>query len=105
VRPKWDARGRVQGVELIPRTELDRPRVDVTVIPSGLYRDLFPNLMLLLDQAVDVSKIDTNADNPLLRNIAAARAELEAQGVAPLKRSGLRQCGCSACRREPTVRT
>ena len=83
VRPKWDARGRVQGVELIPRTELDRPRVDVTVIPSGLYRDLFPNLMLLLDQAVDVSKIDTNADNPLLRNIAAARAELEAQGVAP----------------------
>ena len=83
VRPKWDARGRVQGVELIPQTELDRPRVDVTVIPSGLYRDLFPNLMLLLDQAVNVVKTDTNADNPLLRNIAAARAELEAQGVAP----------------------
>ena len=83
VRPKWDARGRVQGVELIPQTELGRPRVDVTVIPSGLYRDLFPNLMLLLDQAVNVVKTDTNADNPLLRNIAAARAELEAQGVAP----------------------
>ena len=83
VRPKWDARGRVQGVELIPQTELDRPRVDVTVIPSGLYRDLFPNLMLLLDQAVNVVKTDTNADNPLLRNIAAARAELEAQGIAP----------------------
>ena len=57
--------------------------MDVTVIPSGLYRDLFPNLMLLLDQAVNVVKTDTNADNPLLRNIAAARAELEAQGVAP----------------------
>ena len=39
--------------------------------------------MLLLDQAVNVVKTDTNADNPLLRNIAAARAELEAQGVAP----------------------
>ena len=83
VRPKWDARGRVQGVELIPRAELGRPRVDVTVIPSGLYRDLFPNLMLLLDQAVNVVKTDTNADNPLLRNIAATRAELEAQGIAP----------------------
>lgn len=83
VRPKWDARGRVQGVELIPQTELGRPRVDVTVIPSGLYRDLFPNLMLLLDQAVNVVKTDTNADNPLLHNIATTRAELEAQGVAP----------------------
>ena len=83
VRPKWDARGRVQGLELIPSTELGRPRVDVTVIPSGLYRDLFPNLMLLLDQAVNVVKTDTSADNPLLHNIAAARAALEAQGVAP----------------------
>lgn len=83
VRPKWDARGRVQGVELIPQSELGRPRVDVTVIPSGLYRDLFPNLMLLLDQAVNVVKTDPSADNPLLHNIAAARAALEAQGVAP----------------------
>ena len=83
VRPKWDARGRVQGVELIPQAELGRPRVDVTVIPSGLYRDLFPNLMLLLDQAVNVVKTDSNADNPLLRDIAATRAELEAQGIAP----------------------
>ena len=53
------------------------------MIPSGLYRDLFPNLMLLLDQAVNVVKTDISADNPLLRNIAAARVELEAQGVAP----------------------
>jgi cobaltochelatase CobN len=83
VWPRWDARGRVLGVELIPKSELGRPRVDVTVIPSGLYRDLFPNLMSLLDQAVNVVKTDTSADNPLLQNIAAARAALEAQGVAP----------------------
>jgi cobaltochelatase CobN len=74
--------------------------VDVTVIPSGLYRDLFPNLMLLLDQAVNVVKTDTSADNPLLRNIAAARAELEAQGVAPAEAERFASpCGCSACRR------
>lgn len=83
VRPKWDARGRVQGVELISRAELGRPRVDVTVIPSGLYRDLFPVLMQLIDQAVNLVKTDTSADNPLLQNIATARAELEAQGIAP----------------------
>jgi cobaltochelatase CobN len=83
VRPKWDARGRVRGVELIPRAELGRPRVDVTVIPSGLYRDLFPTLMTLLDEAVNAVKTDTSEDNPLLRNIAAARTELEARGVSP----------------------
>lgn len=83
VRPRWDARGRVLGVELIPRAELGHSRVDVTVIPSGLYRDLFPNLMQLLDQAVNAVKADTSADNPLLRNIAAARSALEARGVAP----------------------
>jgi cobaltochelatase CobN len=83
VRPRWDARGRVQGVDLIPRTDLGRPRVDVTIIPSGLYRDLFPGLMLLLDQAVDAVKTDPDPDNPLLRSIAATRAVLEARGVAP----------------------
>lgn len=81
VRPKWDARGRVQDAELISRAELGRPRVDVTVVPSGLYRDLFPVLMQLLDRAVDLVKTDRDDDNPLLRNIAVARAELEARGV------------------------
>lgn len=83
VRPVWDARGRVQGAELIPRAELGRPRVDVTIVPSGLYRDLFAGLMLLLDQAVNVVKTDVSADNPLLQNIADTRIILEARGLAP----------------------
>lgn len=83
VRPKWDGRGRVQGVELIPRADLGRPRVDVTVIPSGLYRDLFPTLMHLLDQAVNLLKTDVSEDNPFLRHTASARAALEGQGVDP----------------------
>jgi cobaltochelatase CobN len=83
VRPSWDARGRVQGVELITRSELGRPRVDVTIVPSGLYRDLFASLMLLLDEAVNVVKTDRSADNPLLQNIATTRAALETRGVAP----------------------
>jgi cobaltochelatase CobN len=82
VRPKWDARGRVQGVDLISREELGRPRVDVTVIPSGLYRDLFPVLMQLMDQAVNLVKTDHSGDNPLLKNIATARKALESRGVA-----------------------
>ena len=83
VRPIWDSRGRVQDVELIPREQLRRPRVDVTVIPSGLYRDLFPKLLLLLDQAVDAVKQDDRADNPLQQNIMRVAEQLVAQGVAP----------------------
>jgi len=83
VRLRRDARGRVEGVQLLPRAELGRPRVDVTVIPSGLYRDLFPHLMRLIDQAVDAVKTDVSPDNPLLRHIAWTRAQLEGRGVAP----------------------
>jgi cobaltochelatase CobN len=82
VRLKWDNRGRVRGVELISREDLERPRVDVTVVPSGLYRDLFPNLMRLLDEAVNVVKTDPGADNPLLQHIAETRLALEARGVS-----------------------
>ena len=81
VRPIWDLRGRVQGIELISREELGRPRVDVTVVPSGLYRDLFPALMVLLDQAVDVVKNAEREGNPLRMNVERRQAEFEAQGI------------------------
>ncbi|MFM8535371.1 MAG: cobaltochelatase subunit CobN, partial [Acidimicrobiia bacterium] len=77
-----DARGRAQGVEVIDREELGRPRVDVTIVPSGLYRDLFPGLMRLLDEAVNAVKAAPEAGNPLRRHIASARAALEARGLS-----------------------
>jgi cobaltochelatase CobN len=53
VRPVWQAEsGRVLGVELIPDHELGRPRVDVVLRISGFFRDAFPHLIDLLDQAV-----------------------------------------------------
>ena len=51
-RPLWDSRGRVTDVELIPSSELGRPRIDVLISTSGLYRDTFPNKVKLLDKAV-----------------------------------------------------
>ncbi len=81
VRPVRDARGRVTGVAVIPAAELGRPRVDVTIVPSGLYRDLFPGLMRLLDDAVSAVLAAPEEDNALRRHTAAARAELEARGV------------------------
>jgi cobaltochelatase CobN len=83
VRPVWSVRGTVDDVEVIPREKLGRPRVDVTVTPSGLYRDLFPSLMLLVDKAVDAVKNLPEDDNPVAKNTAAVRDELIARGIAP----------------------
>ncbi|MDD3042094.1 MAG: cobaltochelatase subunit CobN [Methanosarcinaceae archaeon] len=53
VRPVWDeAGGEVEDVELIDSSELNRPRIDVLVQISGLYRDTFPHKVELIDKAV-----------------------------------------------------
>jgi len=53
VRPTWDDRSRrVTGVEVIPAAELGRPRIDVTVRISGFFRDAFPHVVAMLDDAV-----------------------------------------------------
>lgn len=55
VKPVWDAGSeRVSGVEVIPVAELDRPRIDVTLRVSGLFRDVFPTLSALFMQATRV---------------------------------------------------
>jgi cobaltochelatase CobN len=53
VRPVWDdASRRVTGFEVIPRAELGRPRVDVTLRISGFFRDAFPHVITLVDDAI-----------------------------------------------------
>ena len=52
-KPVWDKGSeRVSGVEIIPIAELERPRIDVTLRVSGLFRDVFPSLATLFSQAV-----------------------------------------------------
>nr|WP_221382391.1 cobaltochelatase subunit CobN [Actinoplanes polyasparticus] len=52
VRPIWDpASRRVTGLEPIGRDELGRPRIDVTVRISGFFRDAFPHVVAMLDDA------------------------------------------------------
>ncbi|MEV1243244.1 cobaltochelatase subunit CobN [Nonomuraea sp. NPDC049750] len=53
IRPAWDeASRRVTNLEPIPPAELGRPRVDVTVRISGFFRDAFPHVVAMLDDAV-----------------------------------------------------
>ena len=53
VRPVWDeGSARVCGLEVLPIAELDRPRIDVTLRVSGLFRDVFPTLSGLFATAI-----------------------------------------------------
>ena len=74
VRPTWDAAtGRVSGFEVIVGPKLGRPRVDVTLRISGLFRDVFESQIALFDEAArTVAALDEDDDdNPLAE---AARA-------------------------------
>ena len=52
VRPVRDAMNRATAVEVIPLERLGRPRIDVVMTVSGIFRDLFGATMTLLDKAV-----------------------------------------------------
>ncbi len=75
-RPVPDALGRVNKLELIPLQELGRPRIDVVINCSGVFRDLFINQMNLLDQAV---KMAAEADEPVEMNYVRKHALQQAQ--------------------------
>ncbi|MBD1869216.1 magnesium chelatase subunit H [Cyanobacteria bacterium FACHB-471] len=78
VRPVPDSLGRVNKLELIPLSELKRPRVDVVVNCSGVFRDLFINQMNLLDRAV---KMAAEADEPLEMNFVRKHALKQADDL------------------------
>ena len=69
-RPQWDhATGRVTGIEVLPPAVLGRPRVDVTWRISGLFRDMFPTQIALMDAAVAAvaARDEDGSENPPCR--------------------------------------
>ncbi|MDO4706280.1 MAG: cobaltochelatase subunit CobN, partial [Comamonadaceae bacterium] len=85
VRPKWaPGSQRVVDFEVIPRVGLHRPRVDVTLRISGLFRDAFPATVQLFDaavQAVAGQDGEDEADNPIRARILQDSAALQASGL------------------------
>lgn len=82
VEPQWDSGGRVSGVKLIPRAQLGRPRVDVVLSATGLYRDHFPNVMKQLAEAARLaSAARDEADNPVAANAERIARNLVVGGV------------------------
>ncbi|NJR25005.1 MAG: magnesium chelatase subunit H [Richelia sp. CSU_2_1] len=76
VKPVPDALGRVNKLELLSLAELGRPRIDVVINCSGVFRDLFINQMNLLDKAV---KMAAEADEPVEMNFVRKHALKQAE--------------------------
>ena len=76
VRPVWDPGSeRVSGFDVAPLAELDRPRIDVTLRVSGLFRDVFPTLSALFAQAVRAlaERKEESEWNPYIGDAETAR--------------------------------
>ncbi|MBD2250476.1 cobaltochelatase subunit CobN [Nostoc parmelioides] len=86
VQPVWDgAARRVVDLDILPLSVLGRPRVDVTLRISGFFRDAFPNLMDLFEQAVNaVAALDEPPEqNPLAAQIRQDTDFWIQQGLTP----------------------
>jgi cobaltochelatase CobN len=95
VRPTWHPETRrVTGIEVVPLAELGRPRIDVTVRISGFFRDAFPHLVRLLDDAVAAV---ATLDEPAEQNFVAAHARADAERLAA-------ELGAEAAWRRATTR-
>ncbi|MCX4092828.1 cobaltochelatase subunit CobN [Nocardia sp. alder85J] len=91
VRPVWDeASRRVTTLEAIPLAELGRPRVDVTVRISGFFRDAFPHVLALLDDAV---RLVAGLDEPAESNYVRAHSQADLAGHGDERRATTRIFG------------
>ncbi len=91
VRPRWNEESRrVVGLEVVPLEELGRPRVDVNVRISGFFRDAFPNLISLMDEAV---RTVAALDEPVEMNFVKKHADEEKTQGADERRATTRIFG------------
>jgi cobaltochelatase CobN len=91
VRPVWDeASRRVVDLELMDVAELGRPRIDVTVRISGFFRDAFPHVVAMLDDAVGLA---AGCDEPDDINFVRAHARADYAEHGDRRRSTTRIFG------------
>ena len=84
LHPVWTGYGgRVKDLEIIPLEELGRPRIDVTLRISGLFRDTFPNICRLIDDGVrTIAELDEDEEsNYLAANLRKDTVEAIASGI------------------------
>jgi cobaltochelatase CobN len=93
LKPVWSGRGgAVPGLEIIPAKELGRPRIDVKLRISGLFRNTFPGLVQMIDEGVEIiASLDESEDvnflavhlkQDLLEKLKAGLSQQEARDQA-----------------------
>jgi len=80
LKPEWNQQGNVTGTEVIPYSELKRPRIDVVISATGLYRDAFPNVMLWLAEAIDKVAQMKEENNFVYRHSQALQQQMLEEG-------------------------
>lgn len=80
LKPVWNRQGNVSGTEVIEYKDLGRPRIDVVISATGLYRDAFPNVMLWLAEAIDTVAKMKEENNFVYRNASQLKQSLIAEG-------------------------
>ncbi|OYX02744.1 MAG: magnesium chelatase subunit H, partial [Bosea sp. 32-68-6] len=89
--PRFDGYGRLAGAQLIPQDQLQRPRIDVVMSLSGIFRDLLPLQIRLLAEAAFLA---ASADEPPERNFVRKHAlAYRAQHGCDLETASLRVFG------------
>jgi magnesium chelatase subunit H len=90
-RPRFDSYGRVAGALLVPLSELGRPRIDVVITLSGIFRDLMPLQIKVLAEAAYLAAA---ADEPSELNFVRKHAlEYQVQHGCTLEVAALRVYG------------
>lgn len=86
VKPVWTKGNIVRELELIPASELGRPRIDVVVLAAGQYRDIFPCRMELIDLAVVMANnARDDGENFVREGSLNMEQKLKEKGFAPKK--------------------
>ncbi|MDR0881291.1 MAG: cobaltochelatase subunit CobN [Candidatus Adiutrix sp.] len=82
VEPVWNPGGQVIGTRPIPAARLGRPRIDVAINASGLYRDLFPDKIIFLDAAIRQAAAQDDLENFISRNDGRIKKTLLESGLS-----------------------
>jgi len=83
ITPVWDQKDQVVDIAPIPGSVLKRPRIDVLVQSSGLFRDSYAKLIKLMDRAVDMASSLKDVENFIAVHNRKIKAALIENGYSP----------------------